>query len=35
MKPHYLSDTSSLTLDNLAGTNPRGYTDLEDDVRWH
>jgi len=30
-----LPDTSSLTLDNLAGTDPAGYTGLEDDVDWH
>jgi len=28
-------DTSSLTLDNLAGTDPAGYAGLEDDVDWH
>ncbi|QOL13442.1 TrbI/VirB10 family protein [Dickeya dianthicola] len=30
-----LPDTSSLTLDNLAGTDPAGYVGLEDDVDWH
>ncbi|WP_241122862.1 TrbI/VirB10 family protein [Achromobacter xylosoxidans] len=30
-----LPDTSSLTLDNLAGTDPAGYAGLEDDVDWH
>jgi len=30
-----LPDTSSLTLDNLAGTDPAGYTGLEDGVDWH
>ena len=30
-----LSDTSSLTLDNLASTDPAGYAGLEDDVDWH
>lgn len=30
-----LPDTSSLTLDNLAGTDPSGYAGLEDDVDWH
>ncbi|MGE1003704.1 TrbI/VirB10 family protein [Ralstonia pseudosolanacearum] len=30
-----LPDTSSLTLDNLAGTDPAGYSGLEDDVDWH
>ncbi len=30
-----LPDTSSLTLDNLAGTDPAGYAGLEDEVDWH
>lgn len=30
-----LPDTSSLTLNNLAGTDPAGYAGLEDDVDWH
>ncbi len=30
-----LPDTSSLTLDNLAGTDPAGYAGLEDRVDWH
>lgn len=30
-----LPDTSSLTLDNLVGTDPAGYAGLEDDVGWH
>ncbi|KQX87907.1 MULTISPECIES: TrbI/VirB10 family protein [Comamonadaceae] len=30
-----LPDTSSLTLDNLVGTDPAGYAGLEDDVNWH
>ncbi|MDY4316906.1 TrbI/VirB10 family protein [Pectobacterium actinidiae] len=30
-----LPDTSSLTLDNLAGTDPAGYAGLEDSVDWH
>ena len=30
-----LPDTSSLTLDNLAGTDPAGYAGLEDGVGWH
>ncbi|WP_454710787.1 TrbI/VirB10 family protein [Cupriavidus nantongensis] len=30
-----LPDTSSLTLDNLAGTDPAGYAGLEDSVNWH
>ncbi|MEQ0819513.1 TrbI/VirB10 family protein [Pseudomonas aeruginosa] len=30
-----LPDTSSLMLDNLAGTDPAGYAGLEDDVDWH
>lgn len=30
-----LPDTSSLTLDNLAGTDRPGYAGLEDDVDWH
>lgn len=30
-----LPDTSSLTLDNLIGTDPAGYTGLEDGVDWH
>ncbi|MCY1165294.1 Bacterial conjugation TrbI-like protein [compost metagenome] len=30
-----LPDTSSLTLDNLIGTDPAGYSGLEDDVDWH
>ena len=30
-----LPDTSSLTLDNLIGTDPAGYAGLEDDVDWH
>ncbi|KUM44948.1 TrbI/VirB10 family protein [Pseudomonas sp. EpS/L25] len=30
-----LPDTSSLTLDNLAGTDPAGYVGLEDDVDYH
>lgn len=30
-----LPDTSSLTLDNLAGTDPAGYAGLEDGVNWH
>lgn len=29
-----LPDTSSLTLDNLAGTDPAGYAGLEDGVDW-
>ena len=29
-----LPDTSSLTLDNLVGTDPAGYAGLEDDVDW-
>ncbi|WP_110648151.1 TrbI/VirB10 family protein [Salinicola peritrichatus] len=30
-----LPDTSSLTLDNLAGTDPAGYAGLEDGIDWH
>lgn len=30
-----LPDTSSLTLDNLAGSDPAGYAGLEDGVDWH
>ncbi len=30
-----LPDTSSLTLDNLVGTDAAGYAGLEDDVDWH
>ncbi|MDT3720656.1 TrbI/VirB10 family protein [Pseudomonas oryzihabitans] len=30
-----LPDTSSLTLDNLVGTDPAGYAGLEDDVDYH
>ncbi|HBO3715203.1 TPA: TrbI/VirB10 family protein [Pseudomonas aeruginosa] len=30
-----LPDTSSLTLDNLAGTDPAGYAGLEDEVDYH
>ncbi len=30
-----LPDTSSLTLDNLIGTDAAGYAGLEDDVDWH
>ncbi|AZP50061.1 TrbI/VirB10 family protein [Rahnella aquatilis] len=30
-----LPDTSSLMLDNLAGTDPAGYAGLEDGVDWH
>jgi len=30
-----LPDTSSLTLDNLIGTDPAGYAGLEDGVDWH
>lgn len=30
-----LPDTSSVTLDNLAGTDPAGYAGLEDGVDWH
>ena len=30
-----LPDTSSLTLDNLAGTDPAGYAGLEDGVDYH
>lgn len=30
-----LPDTSSLTLDNLAGTDPAGYDGLQDGVDWH
>ena len=30
-----LPDTSSLTLDNLVGTDPAGYAGLEDDGDWH
>ncbi|MCD9354750.1 MULTISPECIES: TrbI/VirB10 family protein [Enterobacteriaceae] len=30
-----LPDTSSLALDNLAGTDPAGYAGLEDEVDWH
>jgi type IV secretory pathway VirB10-like protein len=30
-----LPDTSSLTLDNLVGTDPAGYAGLEDNVDWH
>ena len=30
-----LPDTSSLTLDNLVGTDPAGYSGLEDSVDWH
>ncbi len=30
-----LPDTSSLTLDNLVGTDPAGYAGLEDGVNWH
>ncbi|WP_321800792.1 TrbI/VirB10 family protein [Burkholderia sp. BCC1988] len=30
-----LPDTSSITLDNLAGTDPAGYAGLEDGVDWH
>jgi len=30
-----LLDTSSLKLDNLAGTDPAGYAGLEDGVDWH
>ena len=29
-----LPDTSSLTLDNLVGTDPAGYAGLEDEVDW-
>lgn len=30
-----LPDTSSLTLDNLSGSDPAGYSGLEDGVDWH
>lgn len=30
-----LPDTSSLTLDNLAGTDPAGYAGMEDNVDWY
>lgn len=30
-----LPDTSSVTLDNLAATDPAGYAGLEDQVDWH
>ncbi|PZQ10809.1 TrbI/VirB10 family protein [Pseudoxanthomonas winnipegensis] len=30
-----LPDTSSLTLDNMVGTDPAGYAGLEDDVDYH
>ena len=30
-----LPDTSSLTLDNLVGTDPAGHAGLEDGVDWH
>ncbi|TFL13478.1 TrbI/VirB10 family protein [Pusillimonas caeni] len=30
-----LPDTSSLTLDNLVGSDPAGYAGLEDGVDWH
>ncbi|KMZ13570.1 Conjugative transfer protein TrbI [Candidatus Burkholderia humilis] len=30
-----LPDTSSITLDNLAGADPAGYAGLEDGVDWH
>ncbi|MBG4324390.1 TrbI/VirB10 family protein [Pseudomonas aeruginosa] len=30
-----LPDTSSLTLDNLIGTDPAGFSGREDDVDWH
>lgn len=30
-----LPDTSSLTLENLVGTDPAGYVGLEDGVDWH
>ena len=30
-----LPDTSSLTLDNLVGSDPAGRAGLEDDVNWH
>ncbi|MFA7667788.1 MAG: TrbI/VirB10 family protein [Burkholderiaceae bacterium] len=30
-----LPDTSSLTLDNLVGTDPAGFAGLEDGVDWH
>ena len=30
-----LPDTSSLTLDNLIGSDPAGYAGLEDGVDWH
>jgi type IV secretion system protein VirB10 len=30
-----LPDTSSMTLDNLAGADPAGYAGLEDGVDWH
>ncbi len=30
-----LPDTSSLTLDNLIGSDPAGYAGLEDEVDWH
>ncbi len=30
-----LPDTSSLTLDDLVGTDPAGYAGLEDEVDWH
>ncbi len=30
-----LPDTSSLKLDNLAGTDPAGYAGLEDGIDWH
>jgi len=30
-----LPDTSSLTLDNLVGSDPAGYAGLEDEVDWH
>lgn len=32
---HPTGDTSSLTLNNLAGTAPAGNSDLEDGVDWH
>ncbi|EIV2911313.1 MULTISPECIES: TrbI/VirB10 family protein [Serratia] len=30
-----MPDTSSLTIDNLVGTDPAGYAGLEDGVDWH
>ena len=35
VEPGHPADTSSLTLDNLVGTDSAGYAGLEDDVDWH